>query len=600
MTSERKTVVITGATAGVGRETVRLFAKNGYDVALLARGEAGLAAASREVESLGQRCLAIVTDVADFNQVDRAASRVESELGAIDVWVNNAMTTIFSPLADIAPDDFERAIRVTFLGQVWGTMAALKRMRSRDEGAIINVGSALSFVGIPLQSAYCASKFACRGFFEATRAELLHDRSHVRLSMVQLPAMNTPQFDWCETTMDLHPQPVPPIYQPEIAARAIFNSAVDGKRSRIVGSWNKLLVVMDSLSPGLGNHYAALGAWNSQLTKQPVKADRPSNLTIAADNDIDYGGHGIFDDRAGGVKDLRFLLSLPKVAFTYLRAFSLNVQEKIAVRKRAELHRQRNTSFSPASPTTSVTQVARARPNAEPRSARSIPCADDAVKQTNGMIPEGATLSRDVKRSHEDVTEQTSLDVLENENSRILEMLGELEESPGSSVEDRYVFGNLAKDLLRHLAVRQASLMDVGSVISTIPELHDIGSRLIERATDRRWQMDEAFKMARGVQPISLNVGQDFNASFEPLVEAVKQEIEWECDRAIHKIREVLVAASPRKSLRSARYIRHHAPTYLSTKGSRWYEHAPVVSRLFTMYEHLNDFPRASKDWRSS
>jgi short-subunit dehydrogenase len=601
MTSERKTVVITGATAGVGRETVRLFAKNGYDVALLARGEAGLAAASREVESLGQRCLAIVTDVADFNQVDRAATRVESELGAIDVWVNNAMTTIFSPLADIAPDDFERAIRVTFLGQVWGTMAALKRMRSRDEGAIINVGSALSFVGIPLQSAYCASKFACRGFFEATRAELLHDRSHVRLSMVQLPAMNTPQFDWCETTMDLHPRPVPPIYQPEIAAQAIFNSAIDGKRSRIVGSWNKMLVVMDSLSPGLGNHYAALGAWNSQLTKQPVKADRPSNLTIAADNDIDYGGHGIFDNRAGGVKDLRFFLSLPKVAFTYLRAFSLNVQEKIAVRKRAELHRQRNTSFSPPSPPNSVTQVARARQNAEPpHSARSIPCADDAVKQTNGMIPEGATLICDVKRSHEVIAEQTSLDVLENENSQILEMLSELGESSSSSVEDPYVFGNLAKELLRHFAIRQASLMDVGAVISTIPELHDIGSRLIERATHRRRQMDEVFKMARAVQPISLNVGQDFNAVFEPLVEAVKQEIEWEGDRAIHKIREVLVADSPRRSLQSAQYIRHHAPTYLSTKGPRWYEHAPVVSRLFTMYEHLNDFPRASSESRSS
>lgn len=476
MNVNSKTVVITGATAGVGRETARLFARNGYDVALLARGDAGLAAASREVEALGQRCLAVSTDVADSAQVDSAASRVERELGVIDVWVNNAMTTVFSPLADLAPEDFERAIQVTFLGQVWGTMSALKRMRPRNQGVIVNVGSALSFVGIPLQSAYCASKFACRGFFEAARAELLHDQSHVRLSMVHLPAMNTPQFDWCETTMADHPQPVPPIYQPEIAAQAIFDSAVDGKRSRIVGSWNKMLVAMDSLTPGIGNHYAALGAWNSQLTKQPVKADRPSNLRTAADNDIDYGGHGIFDEKAGGVKDPSFILSLPKVAFTFLRAFSLNVQEKIAVRKRAELHLQRETSSGPEVPAHSATHFANIRLHSEqPQSSRSFPGANDAETQSSEMVPEGPALSPVAKVSHSQVTEKTSLDVLEIENSRILEMLHELEESAGSSVEDRYVFGNLAKELLRHFAVRQACLMDVGAVISTIPELRDTG-----------------------------------------------------------------------------------------------------------------------------
>ena len=196
------------------------------------------------------------------------------------------MTTVFAPLEDVEPAQFQRAVEVTFLGQVWGTMAALSRMRPRDRGNIVNVGSALAFVGIPLQSAYCSSKFACRGFFESTRAELLHEGSHVRLSMVHLPAVNTPQFDWCETTLDRHPQPVPPIYQPEIPAKFIVDVAIDGRRSKIVGSWNKMLVLMDSLFPGLGNQYAAIGAWDTQLTDQPVSTPRPSNLDKPADDHL--------------------------------------------------------------------------------------------------------------------------------------------------------------------------------------------------------------------------------------------------------------------------------------------------------------------------
>jgi NAD(P)-dependent dehydrogenase (short-subunit alcohol dehydrogenase family) len=334
-----RVAVITGASAGVGRETAREFARNGYDVALIARGDAGLQAAAKEVLDLGQRCLVITCDVAIYDEVDRAAKWVESELGPIDVWINNAMTTVFSPLSEMKHEDFERAIRVTFLGQVWGTMAALERMQPRNAGAIINVGSALAFVGIPLQSAYCAAKFACRGFFEAARAELLHNHSQVRLSMVHLPAMNTPQFDWCATTLDKHPQPVPPIYQPEVAAQAIFRTAIDGKRSRIVGSWNKMLVVMDSFFPGLGNHFASIGAWNSQLTNKPLAPDRPSNLRTAADTLIDYGGHGIFDNKSGGVKDPSFLVTLPKIGYTYLKSLLLTVNEQRAVRKRAEAYR---------------------------------------------------------------------------------------------------------------------------------------------------------------------------------------------------------------------------------------------------------------------
>ena len=218
----------------------------------------------------------MAADVADYDAVDRAAlRRPRSELGPLDVWVNNAMTTSFSPLSDTKPDDFRRAIEVTFLGQVWGTMAALDRMRPRDRGNIVNVGSALAFIGIPLQSPYCSAKFACRGFFESTRAELLHEGSHVRLSMVHLPAVNTPQFDWCQTTMDRHPQPVPPIYQPEIPAKFIVQAALDGRRSKVVGSWNKLLVAAGQIAPGFGNHYAALGRLG-QPTDRPAARRRPT------------------------------------------------------------------------------------------------------------------------------------------------------------------------------------------------------------------------------------------------------------------------------------------------------------------------------------
>jgi len=320
MAEQRKIVVITGASAGVGRATARLFAENGFDVAILARGRAGLKATTKEVEEAGARCLAVPTDVANFDEVDRAATRIEEELGPIDVWVNNAMTTVFAPLQDVIPADFERAVQVTFFGQVWGTKVAIARMRPRDRGTIINIGSALSFVGIPLQSAYCASKFACRGFFEATRAELLHEGSGIHMCMVHLPAVNTPQFDWCETTLTRHPQPVPPIYQPEISARFILEAALDGKRSKIVGSWNKMLVLVDSLFPSVGNQYAALGAWDSQLTNQPVSKDRPSNLRQPVDAKKDHGAHGIFDHKADGVLSPSFLRSLPKTGITFATA----------------------------------------------------------------------------------------------------------------------------------------------------------------------------------------------------------------------------------------------------------------------------------------
>jgi NAD(P)-dependent dehydrogenase (short-subunit alcohol dehydrogenase family) len=326
--AEPHTAVITGASAGVGRATARAFAEHGFDVALLARGSAGLDAAAKEVAAAGARALPIPTDVSRYHEVAAAAERVESELGPIDVWVNDAMTTVFAPVWEVEAAEFERAVQVTFLGQVWGTKVALARMRPRDRGAIVNVGSALAFIGIPLQSAYCSSKFACRGFFESARAELLHEGSHVRMSMVHLPAVNTPQFDWCQTSMDRHPQPVPPIYQPEIPAKYILAAALDGRRAKVVGSWNKMLVAAGSVFPGLGNQYAALGAWDSQLTSQPVDRDRPVNLYGPVDAEADAGAHGSFDNKAGGFMDPSFLRTLPHTAKLFATALTRTVAEK--------------------------------------------------------------------------------------------------------------------------------------------------------------------------------------------------------------------------------------------------------------------------------
>lgn len=320
--------VVSGASAGIGRATARAFAERGFDVGLLARGQAGLDGAAGDVGNAGSRALPIPTDVSKFEQVDAAATRVEEELGPIDVWVNDAMTTVFAPTWEVEPAHFQRAVEVTFLGQVWGTMAALSRMRPRDRGQIVNVGSALCFIGIPLQSAYCSSKFACRGFFESTRAELIHEKSRVRMSMVHLPAVNTPQFDWCQTVFDEHPQPAPPIYEPEIPAKFIVEVALDGRREKVVGSWNKVLVAIASVAPGLANQYAAIGAWESQLTSQKISPDRPSNLYQPRDVDTDHGVHGEFDHDADGFLTPSFLKTLPQMAAKFGRALAHTVEDK--------------------------------------------------------------------------------------------------------------------------------------------------------------------------------------------------------------------------------------------------------------------------------
>jgi short-subunit dehydrogenase len=313
--------VVTGASAGVGRAVSCKLAERGHDVALLARGDAGLEGAANDVRRRGQRALCIRADAAVYDEVDAAAEQVEAELGPISIWVNNAMTTVFQRVCDTAPDDFERAVHVTFLGQVWGTLAALSRMRERNEGVIVSVGSALAFLGIPLQAPYCASKFACHGFFESLRAELLAEGSAVEMRIVHLPAVNTPQFGWCQTTFARHPRPVAPIYQPEVVADHIVAAALKSRTpSHVVGAWNKLIVAAASIAPDLATHYAALTGFTSQLSDQPVQPGRRANLWSPADDDVDHGAHGIFGDEAHGVSDPHFLRTLPHTVGQLVRA----------------------------------------------------------------------------------------------------------------------------------------------------------------------------------------------------------------------------------------------------------------------------------------
>ncbi len=327
-----KVAVVTGATGGIGRAAVRELARRGYDVGLLARGAAGLAAAAAEVELVGQRAVAVPTDVAVWDEVDAAAERVTAELGPIDVWINNAMTTVFAPVADLEPAELRRATEVTYLGQCHGAMAALARMRERDRGHIVSVGSALAYRGIPLQAAYCGAKFATRGFMESLRSELLEEGSSVRVSQVHLPAVNTPQFGWCRAKADTHPMPVPPIYQPEMIARKILGVLETGSRQKVVGPWTWSLIQLTRLMPGVGDHYMAQTGRDSQLTDIPIPPDRPDDLFTPVDDDRDFGAHGIFDDRAGGLTDRKFLASVPTTAANFLGSVRARAAEVVARR----------------------------------------------------------------------------------------------------------------------------------------------------------------------------------------------------------------------------------------------------------------------------
>jgi len=291
-----KVVVITGATGGVGRATAHAFARQGAKIALLARGYEQLQATKNEVEALGGQALMLVTDIADPAQVESAADQTEQTFGPIDVWVNNAMVSVFSPIKAITPQEFRRVTEVTYLGQVYGAMAALRRMSSRDRGSIIFVGSALAYRGIPLQSAYCGAKHGIEGFYDSLRCELLHEKSKIRTCMVQLPAMNTTQFGWVLNRLPNEPRPMGKIYQPEVAARAILYAASHNRRSIWVGSTTYKAIIGNKLSPSYADHVLARNGYAGQQTAQPVSPDRENNVWDAVP--VDRGMHGGFSAQA--------------------------------------------------------------------------------------------------------------------------------------------------------------------------------------------------------------------------------------------------------------------------------------------------------------
>ena len=291
-----ETVVITGASAGLGRATAREFGRHGARVGLLARGQEGLEAAKQEIEALGGSAIAIPTDVADAAAVEAAAAKIEQHFGPIDIWVNNAMTSVFSPVKEMLPEEFRRVTDVTYLGVVYGTLAALKRMLPRNRGTIVQVGSALAYRSIPLQSAYCGAKHAIAGFTDSLRCELIHEKSDVRVTMVQMPALNTPQFRWVKSRLKRKAQPVPPIFQPEVGARAIYYAAHHHRRELYVGWPTVEAIVTNKITPGALDRYLGKTGYASQQTSEPEDPERPDNLWKPLAGD--HGAHGVFDARA--------------------------------------------------------------------------------------------------------------------------------------------------------------------------------------------------------------------------------------------------------------------------------------------------------------
>jgi short-subunit dehydrogenase len=304
-------VVVTGASAGVGRAVARAVGARGASVALIARGIDGLDGARADVESGGGSALPLVVDVADAVAVDAAAARIEAELGDIDVWVNNAMTSVFSPVHEMAAEEYQRVTEVTYLGTVYGTLSALRRMRERDHGVIVQVGSALAYRSIPLQSAYCAAKQAMRGFTESLRTELIHERSGVKVTMVHLPALNTPQFGWVRSRLPRKAQPVPPIYQPEIAADAILWAMEHAPRELRVGATTDIAIIAQKIAPGLMDEYLARNAWDAQMHDGPEDPDRADNLWRPLSGD--RGARGAFDERARDRSPQLWLRTHPSV-----------------------------------------------------------------------------------------------------------------------------------------------------------------------------------------------------------------------------------------------------------------------------------------------
>lgn len=295
-TTKPEVVVVTGASAGVGRATVRAFAERGAHIGLLARGPDGLEGARRDVEALGGRALVLPVDVADADAVEAAAEATEAEFGPIDIWINNAMTSVFSPVKEMTAKEFRRVTDVTYHGYVYGTLSALRRMLPRDRGTIVQVGSALAYRGIPLQAAYCGAKHAIQGFTESLRCELMHDESNVHITMIQLPAVNTPQFGWVKSRLPNRAQPVPPIFQPEVIAEAILYAAHHRRREMYVGWPAVSAIVGNKIAPGVGDWYLSRNGYKGQQTDEPRDPNQPHNLWEPVPGD--HGAHGTFDDRS--------------------------------------------------------------------------------------------------------------------------------------------------------------------------------------------------------------------------------------------------------------------------------------------------------------
>lgn len=291
-----RVVVITGASAGLGRAIAREFGKTGAKIGLIARNEPALIAAAKEIEEYGGKGLPLPLDISDFNAVEEAAQRVEDELGPIDIWVNNAMVSVFSPVKEMQAEEYRRVTEVTYLGYVHGTLAVLKRMLERDSGVIVQVGSALAYRSIPLQSAYCASKHAIKGFSESLRCELIHDKSNVKISLVNMPALNTTQFDWVKSRLPNKPQPVPPIYQPEVGARAVVWAAEHCPREIEVGYPTLEATIGEKFIPGLLDYYLAETCYKDQQTDEPVNGNEKNNLWEPVPGD--HGAHGRFNSRS--------------------------------------------------------------------------------------------------------------------------------------------------------------------------------------------------------------------------------------------------------------------------------------------------------------
>jgi short-subunit dehydrogenase len=328
-TTPRRVAVITGASAGIGRATAQHLAKHGYDVGLLSRGESGLQHAADDVLARGGRAVAVKADVGSWEQVRDAANAIEAHLGPIDVWINNAMVTVFGPVSRLDADEIRRVTETTYLGQVYGALAALELMRPRNAGTIVSVSSTLAYRSIPLQAAYCGAKAGARGFMDALRVELLHEHSAIRITQVVLPAVNTPQFHWSRSKMPRQPQPVEPIYAPEVAARAILDAVRYAPRRRVVGTWNRLVLKLNKLAPGVLDHAAARAGWEGQQGPADSSGQRRDNLDAPLDDAApsDAGVAGAFVDSAGGVLDTSFLRTLPDLGRTLGHAAVDRVKE---------------------------------------------------------------------------------------------------------------------------------------------------------------------------------------------------------------------------------------------------------------------------------